>query len=304
MKNIYILLMIISSSLVVAQQSISFESSEGYTLGTIHGQNGWEVTEGSNGLIQNQVITNEHASNGTFSFKNAYEPSFDEQWFPIFGAVKTFDTPLDHTNLTVSYDVKASAKNGADFEFVLYSIDANDEFTPVAGVGIENRGYIYTIKNANYGFDYATAEWTPNVWVNIKIEISATEIKYYVDNVLQNTIANFTGLDVLGFNMLHNNYGNDAYYDNFVITSSNLSSNPFENISVTAYPNPVNDVISIAVPNEVQITQVAVYNITGQEVLTTNQTQNINVSQLASGTYLLKATSANGTTLTKKIIKN
>lgn len=304
MKNIYILLMIISSSLVVAQQSISFESSEGYTLGTIHGQNGWEVTEGSNGLIQNQVITNEDASNGTFSFKNAYEPSFDEQWFPIFGAVKTFDTPLDHTNLTVSYDVKASAKNGADFEFVLYSIDANDEFTPVAGVGIENRGYIYTIKNANYGFDYATAEWTPNVWVNIKIEISATEIKYYVNNVLQNTVANFTGLDVLGFNMLHNNYGNDAYYDNFVITSSNLSSNPFENVSVTAYPNPVNDVISIAVPNEVQITQVAVYNITGQEVLTTNQTQNINVSQLASGTYLLKATSANGTTLTKKIIKN
>ena len=296
--------MIISSSLVVAQQSISFESSEGYTLGTIHGQNGWEVTEGSNGLIQNQVITNEDASNGTFSFKNAYEPSFDEQWFPIFGAVKTFDTPLDHTNLTVSYDVKASAKNGADFEFVLYSIDANDEFTPVAGVGIENRGYIYTIKNANYGFDYATAEWTPNVWVNIKIEISATEIKYYVNNVLQNTVANFTGLDVLGFNMLHNNYGNDAYYDNFVITSSNLSSNPFENVSVTAYPNPVNDVISIAVPNEVQITQVAVYNITGQEVLTTNQTQNINVSQLASGTYLLKATSANGTTLTKKIIKN
>lgn len=296
--------MAISSSLVFAQQSISFESTEGYAVGTIHGQNGWEVTEGSDGLIQNQVITNEHASNGTFSFKNAYEPSFNEQWFPIFGAVKTFDTPLDHTNLTVSYDVKASAKNGADFEFVLYSIDANDEFTPVAGVGIENRGYIYTIKNAYYGFDYATAEWTPNVWVNIKIEISATEIKYYVDNVLQNTVANFTGLDVLGFNMLHNNYGNDAYYDNFVITSSNLGVNPFEKVSVNTYPNPAKDVISIAVPDDVQITQVTVYNITGQQVLTTNQTQNINVSQLASGTYLLKATSVNGTTLTKKIIKN
>lgn len=296
--------MAISSSLAFAQQSISFESTEGYTVGTIHGQNGWEVTEGSDGLIQNQVITTEHASNGTFSFKNAYEPTFNEQWFPIFGAVKTFDTPLDHTNLTVSYDVKASAKNGADFEFVLYSIDANDEFTPVAGVGIENRGYIYMIKNANYGFDYATAEWTPNVWVNIKIEISAAEIKYYVDNILQNTVANFTGLDVLGFNILHNNYGNDAYYDNFVITSSNLAVNPLEEVSVTTYPNPAKDVISIAVPNEVQITQVTVYNITGQEVLKTNQTQNINVSQLASGTYLLKATSVNGSTLTKKIIKN
>ncbi|CAM3943403.1 T9SS type A sorting domain-containing protein [Flavobacterium antarcticum] len=304
MKKVYILLMAVASSFSFAQESISFESSEGYALGTLHGQNGWEVTQGSDGLIQNQVITNEQASTGTFSFKNAHEPSFDEQWFPIFGAVKTFATPLDHTNLTFSYDVKASAKNGADFEFVLYSIDADDEFTPVAGVGIENRGYIYLIKNDSYGFDYAEAEWTPNVWVNIKIEISAVEIKYYVNNVLQNTIANFTQLDVLGFNMLHNNYGNDAYYDNFVITSNNLNINPFESNSVAVYPNPATDLISIAGPTDTQISQISIYNVRGQEVLKTNVTQNINVSELTAGTYFLKATSTNGATLTKKIIKN
>ena len=303
MKKIYILLLTITSSITFAQQSISFESSEGYSTGTIHGQNGWTVTEGSGGFIQNQVITNEHASNGTFSFKNAYEPSFGDQWFPIFGAVKTFETPLDHTNITVSYDVKASAKNGADFEFVLYSIDANDEFTPVAGVGIENRGFIYVIKNTNYGFDYAAAEWTPNVWVNIKIEISATEIKYYVNNVLQNTVANFTQLDVLGFNMLHNNYGNDAYYDNFVITSNSLNVNPFEGKEIAVYPNPANDLISISGLNETEMNQVSLYNLTGQLILQTNQTQNINVGHLASGTYFLKAINSDGNTMTKKIIK-
>ena len=296
--------MAVTTSLTFAQQTISFESSEGYTLGTIHGQNGWEVTEGSDGLIQNQVITNSQASDGTFSFKNANEPSFGDQWFPIFGAVKTFATPLDHTNLTFSYDVKATAKLGADFEFVLYSINADDEFTPVAGVGIENRGFIYLINDANYGFEYAIAEWTPNVWVNIKIEVSATQIKYYVDNVLQNTIANFSQLDVLGFNMLHNNYGNDAYYDNFVITSSDLSVNPFQENSVAVYPNPAIDVISIAVSDDLQINEVSIYNIAGQEVLKTNQTDSINVSGLATGTYFLKATSANGNILTKKIIKN
>ena len=304
MKKIYILLLSAISSFGFAQETISFEAAEGFVLGSIHLQNGWEVTEGSTGFIQNQVITNSESSNGSFSFKNANEPSFGDQFFPIFGAVKTFATPLDHTNLTFSYDVKASAKNGADFELVLYAVDADDIFVPVAGVGIENRGFIYTIKNSSYGFDYAAAEWTPNVWVNIKIELSATEIKYYVNNVLQNTVANYTQLDVLGFNMLHNNYGNDAYYDNFVISSTSLSTTPFQEQNVSVYPNPAQNVLSVSAPNETQITQVSIYNVTGQEVLKTNQTQNINVSALAAGTYFMKVTSANGTTMTKKLIKS
>ena len=304
MKKIYIMLMALTSALTFAQQTISFEATEGFQLGTLNGQNGWEVTEGTDGFITNQVITNEHASNGTYSFKNSYEPSFDFQWFPIFGASKTFEAPLDHTNLTVSYDVKATALNGSDFEFVLYSIDANDEFVPVAGVGIENRGFIYLIKDADYDFDYAEAEWTPNEWVNIKIEVSATEIKYYVDNVLQNTIANFTQLDVLGVNMLHNNYGNDAYYDNLVITNSNLGTTPFDKNTIAVYPNPAKDVVSLTLQNNTEVKEVVLYNLTGQEMLRTNQTQNINVSDLANGAYFLKATTTNGTSLTKKIIKN
>lgn len=304
MKKIYIMLMALTSSLTFAQQTISFETTEGFQLGTLNTQNGWEVTEGTDGFITNQVITNEHASNGTYSFKNGDEPGFDFQWFPIFGASKTFETPLDHTNLTVSYDVKATALNGSDFEFVLYSIDANDEFVPVAGVGIENRGFIYLIKNADYDFDYAEAEWTPNEWVNIKIEISATEIKYYVDNVLQSTIANFTQLDVLGVNMLHNNYGNDAYYDNLVITNSDLGTTPFGQNSLAVYPNPAKDVVSLALPINTEVKEVVVYNVTGQEVLRTNQTENISISELATGTYFLKATTTNGASLTKKILKN
>ena len=296
--------MALTSSLTFAQQTISFETTEGFQLGTLNTQNGWEVTEGTDGFITNQVITNEHASNGTYSFKNGDEPGFDFQWFPIFGASKTFETPLDHTNLTVSYDVKATALNGSDFEFVLYSIDANDEFVPVAGVGIENRGFIYLIKDADYDFDYAEAEWTPNEWVNIKIEVSATEIKYYVDNVLQSTIANFTQLDVLGVNMLHNNYGNDAYYDNLVITNSDLGTTPFGQNSLAVYPNPAKDVVSLALPINTEVKEVVVYNVTGQEVLRTNQTENISISELATGTYFLKATTTNGASFTKKILKN
>lgn len=303
MKKMYTLLVALTTSFAFSQQNISFEASEGYQLGSLHAQNGWEVTEGIDGILANQTISNEQASSGSFSFKNAFEPTFNSQWFPIFGAAKTFATPLDFTDLTVSYDVKVTGKNGSDFEFVLYSINAAEEFVPVAGVGIENRGYIYLTKDADYDFDYATAQWTPNEWINIKIEISAAQIKYYVNNVLQNTIANFTQLNVLGLNMLHNNYGNDAYYDNFVISTNALSTTPFEQSQLVMYPNPATDVVSLTSADNSEIASIAIYNLSGQAVLETTQTQNINISTLAAGTYFLQAKSISGTSITRKMVK-
>ncbi len=304
MKKSYFLLLAFLSATAFAQQTISFEAGEGYQLGTLHEQNGWEVTEGSDGFLQNQIVSDVASSQGNYSFKNAYEPSFDAQWFPIFGASKTFDQPIDYRNLTFSYDVMVNQKLGADFEFTLFAINENEEFVPVAGVGIENRGMIYLIKDENYGFDYAEAEWTENTWINVKIEVTESEIKYYINNVLQNTIANFTELNIVGFNMLHNNYGNDAYYDNFTISTSELGTTPFDKNVLSVYPNPIKNSVSIALPKETVLTEIAIYNLVGQVVLQTNQTQNIDASQLANGAYILKATIANGAILTKKIIKN
>ena len=303
MKLFYTTLFALAAATGFSQQTFSFEASEGYQLGTINGQNGWEVTEGSDGFIQNQVISDENASQGTFSFKNGYEPSFDFQWFPIFGATKAFETPVDHSNFSISYDVLVTAQNGADFEFILYSIDENEEFVPVAGVGIENRGYIYLTKDVNYGFEYAEAEWTPNQWTNIKIEVTDAEIKYYVNNVLQQTIENFTGLDIHGFNMLHNNYGADGYYDNFIITTGSLSTSPFERSEYTVYPNPAKDNLTIDIPAGKEIADVQLFNMTGQMVLQ-SRSQNINVSSLAYGAYVLKGTTTDGTSFIKKIVKN
>jgi len=303
MKKIYIfLLTMVSATTSFAQQIISFEASEGYALGTLNEQNGWEVTEGSDGFISNQIVSNERASNGSFSFKNAFEPTFDSQWFPIFGGSKTFETPVDYTNFAISYDVLATATLGSDFEFVLFAIDQNDEFVPVAGVGIENRGMIYLTKDKDYDFDYAEAEWTANEWVNVKIEVTANEIKYYINNVLQQSIPNFTQLNIVGFNMLHNNYGADAYYDNFVITTQNLATAGFDKSDFSVYPNPVTSELSVLLPANEIIAEAVIYNLAGQQVLQSNQ-NHIDVRSLPSGTYFLKATTTNGTSFSRKVIK-
>ncbi len=302
MNKLYTLAAAFLTTLAFAQQNISFEASEGFTLGTIHNQNGWQVTEGSDGFITNQIITDETASQGTFSFKNADEPSFSDQFFPIFGAVKTFDTPADFNNFTVSYDVKANMKLGSDWEFTLYAINAEEEFVPVAGIGIENRGFIYMIKDINYGFEYAATEWVLNEWTNIKIEVTAENIKYYVNNQVQGTFPNTTSLDILGFNMLHNNYGGDAFYDNFQITTGPLSTQDFSKMSVAIYPNPATNSVSIS--SELDIVSVEIFTLNGQKVLETAKSSNIDVSNLSQGMYLLLATDISGNKTTKKLLKN
>ena len=301
MNKFYIFAAAFISSLGFAQQSTSFEAAEGFTLGTIHNQNGWVVTEGSDGFVTNQIITDETASEGNFSFKNANEPGFGDQWFPIFGAVKTFETPANHNNFTISYDVKATEKLGADFEFTLYAIDDQEEFVPIAGIGIENRGFIYMIKDIDYGFEYATSEWEINQWINIKIEVTATDIKYYVDNILQGTFANSTSLDILGFNMLHNNYGGDAYYDNIQITTGPLNTADFTKQSLTLYPNPATNLVSIN--SESDIINVEIFTVNGQKVLETIQSSNIDISGLSQGLYLLTATDISGNKTTTKLLK-
>lgn len=70
MKKITFLLFFLSF-IGFSQQTISFEENEGFSLGNLNNQNDWEVTEGSDGVLTNQVISNEHASDGSYSFKNA-----------------------------------------------------------------------------------------------------------------------------------------------------------------------------------------------------------------------------------------
>lgn len=70
MKKIYTLLFIASITTTQAQQIYSFETSEGYVLGNLNKQNGWEVSEAGDGkIINNQIVTNELASDGMYSLK-------------------------------------------------------------------------------------------------------------------------------------------------------------------------------------------------------------------------------------------
>lgn len=308
MKKIYTLLFIASTTITQAQQTYSFETSEGYVLGNLNQQNNWEVSQAGDGkIVNNQIVTNELASDGTNSFKNGNQADYKEQWFPIMGASKAFDTPIDYKKFTITFDAYVTKRNGADFEFTLYTVNTEtDEFYPVAGFGMENRGYLYITKDINYGFDYAddAKDWPINKWNNFKIEVSENEIKYYLNSKLVYTGNNFTKANINGFTMLHNNYGGDAYYDNFKITTEDLAINTVNQKELKIYPNPIKDYLAVDASFQNQIVSIEIINTLGQVILKENNVTNkIDTDKLQAGVYVTKIILKDGKVINRKIIK-
>jgi pyrimidine deaminase RibD-like protein len=95
-------------------------------------------------------------------------------------------------------------------------------------------------------------------------------------------------------------YGETA---DFKINVVVMNNNTFDDASFVYYPNPVTDVLTISYANE--ISKVQVMNLLGQEVMvkSINATQSqIDMSNLASGSYLVKVT-ADNKVKTIKVIK-
>ena len=85
-------------------------------------------------------------------------------------------------------------------------------------------------------------------------------------------------------------------YNNNTLSSSDFTQN---NLEVKLYPNPVNDILNIE--TTLDIKSIEFFNIQGRKVLESNQKQ-INVSDLASGMYLVKIQDLENNSVSKKII--
>lgn len=85
-------------------------------------------------------------------------------------------------------------------------------------------------------------------------------------------------------------------------TTNTLSASSFNqnNLEAGLYPNPVQDVLNISIEN--QIAKVEVYTIQGQKIMESNSNE-INMSALTSGIYLVKIIDENNAIATKKVVK-
>ena len=305
MKNLYFLAAALFCSTISAQNQISFETSEGYELGSIKGQNSWQITEDADGnFVENQVVSAEKFSAGIYSFKNGYTDAYGGQMFPIIGAQKSFDQPLDYNDTTISFDVLVTETDGSIFEMAAYGISADEEYYPVFDLAFDYSGTLHVITSIDYDMEDTGISWQPNQWYKVTVKVSANEIKYFIDGTLIYTTPNFTQINLEGMNFLHNNYGGDAYIDNIKINEANMAVSSVTKGNLAVYPNPVKNSLNFNLPHGEAVSVIRIHNIAGQTVIDRKlSTPAINLEPLKAGAYIITVTTNKGTSYSSKFIK-
>lgn len=103
--------------------------------------------------------------------------------------------------------------------------------------------------------------------------------------------------DLKIFNYALNQTEISNLYSFNMLTASSFNQN---NLEANLYPNPVEDILNISL--ESQMIFAEVFTVQGQKVLESSLNQ-INLSGLTSGIYLIKITDENNAVVTKKILK-
>jgi hypothetical protein len=155
------------------------------------------------------------------------------------------------------------------------------------------------------------------VWRHLVMVYDGSNAILYLDGSLVNTIARpLVNTSSAGFLQLGNSTGATIDFDDLKIfnyaleqadisslfTNNTLSSSNFvqKNLKVSLYPNPIRDILNIE--TETEIKSVEIYNLQGQKIKTALSKQ-VNVSDLASGIYMVRMQDENNAIETKRIVK-
>lgn len=88
------------------------------------------------------------------------------------------------------------------------------------------------------------------------------------------------------------------------ISSSNLSTDDFNRDDFSLYPNPSKNELYLTVPKAYENSVLAVYSINGQLLINSELKNNLNIDDLATGTYIIKITNDKNQSIERKFIKN
>lgn len=304
MKKFYTIAFSLFSVLFFAQQTISFESNEGFTVGNINGQGAW-ISTPTGGIPENvelQSISAETATHGNASLKIVKEPVYGTQSEPIIGGFYNLTNQLASSNFSVSFDIRMSQLNGSDFGF--QGVNSLTE-QYAARVDFEKTGIIKILNTVSGAQNLVSTSgsWSSNTWYRFKVVGTAMDIKYYLNGVLIYTGEAVPQFKIDQLRFVHNNALGTAYIDNIVIdTGLVMAVNDFktDNSIIRLHPNPASDFITINSPHRVE--QIEIYDVTGNKMHFEWNRDVINVKHFIPGTYYVKVKSGEKSS-TEKFIK-
>jgi hypothetical protein len=280
------------------QQKISFESSEGYNLGTVAGQKEWTIKTDNVPNNNFKVVTGK-ASDGNNSVEVTSTNNYTENFSFLFKKIP------EYNRLSVSADVKMEKLNSSDYYMLSLYYNNNGNYSWAGGFNFMYSGKLYADSDVNFK---DLGSWIPEKWYNLRIEIDhVTEknVKYYLDNQLVHTSA--LGVKVVRANDLNFEFDNDGsgfIVDNIIIKDMDqLSVTDLSKTQINIFPNPTSDFINIK--SDEMIKSIKIYDITGSLIKiekTSDKTSKIDISSFLKGIYIISIETKSGIE-TKKIIK-
>nr|WP_315032261.1 T9SS type A sorting domain-containing protein [uncultured Chryseobacterium sp.] len=305
MKTFYTIAISLLSALSFAQQTISFEDSEGFMTGDINGQGAWISTPTGDipPNITNQMISIDNASDGSSSLKIVKEPIFGTQSEPIIGGFYNLPAPLEFGNFSVSFDINMSQLDGSVFGF--QGVDSIHEIF-IVRVDFDKTGIIKILNTISGAQTLVSTSgtWSPDLWYRFKVVGTSTEVKYYLNDVLI-----YTGMAAGSFNIdqlrfVHDNALGIAYIDNIKVNTElvmGVKDVKVGDPALQLYPNPAGDFIKIKFTGKIKY--VEVFDVVGKNIQVKFNGDNIDIKSLPAGEYFFKI-STDTKVFTEKVIKN
>ncbi|MFC4686481.1 T9SS type A sorting domain-containing protein [Epilithonimonas pallida] len=278
------------------QQKISFETSEGYNLGTVVGQKEWTVKTDNVPNNNFKVVTGK-ATDGNNSVEVTSTNNYTENFTFLFKKIP------EYNRLSVSADVKMEKLDSSDYYMLSLYYNNNGNYSWAGGFNFMYSGKLYADSDVNFK---DLGSWVPGKWYNLRIEIDHVtdkNVKYYLDNQLVHTSA--LGPKVVRANDLNFEFDNDGsgfIVDNIIIKDMDqLVVSEVAKTEINVFPNPISDFINIK--SNQAIRSVKLYNAAGLLIKTENSNSSkIDMSSFPKGNYLISIETETGTE-TKKIIK-
>lgn len=290
MKKYYSIAFLLSSLCIFAQQAISFEPIEGFNVGDVNGQAGW-ISTPTGGVPENvthQTISLDKASDGSRSLRIVKENTYGTQAEPIIGGFYNLSAPLAYNNFSVSFDINMSQLNGSDFGFQAVN-NIDDQFVVRLDFGKTGSIKILDMLSGIQNLISTPSAWLSNTWYRLKVVGSATDVRYYLNDLLIYTGTAASSLNINQLRFVHNNSLGSAYIDHIKINSElgtmGVQDSNANTKKISLYPNPATDFININTAAKVK--SIEIHDETGKLIKTEINHNKIEVKGLPKGIYMV-----------------
>lgn len=307
-KTLLIGAFLIGSFFTVNAQVTSFETSQGYTLGNIAGQNGWTVTTAP---VLATVSSDYSAGGGTNSLKIAGNNGTNHALAAAFSPVAA----VNGATISVSMDIYFTTVSATSCDFQVL-IQSPSQQKVAARVNFNYQGNILILDSSptptdplalayiDSGDDFVAGQWYN---FRVVIESATNSINYYLNNALIYTGVRFGATNVEQIVLANDNYNSTAYFDNIQYTSGALGVKEINASKLSVYPNPTSGLVTISNDDNSALQSVSITDLNGRTVkslkLNGETSSQINISDLSAGVYMMNISSDQGS-VTRKIVKN